>query len=96
MINFMNMQWPILQIILPLLSALVIVIIPSIKAARIISIVTVLLSTTINIYGLNNLDEAVRYNLGGFNAPIGIEYRLDHLNQPILCFISATPNYKPS
>ncbi len=88
MINFLNMQWPILQIILPLLSALVIVIIPSIKAARIISIVTLLLSTTINIYGLNNIDDAVRYNLGGFNAPIGIEYRLDHLNQPILCFIS--------
>lgn len=88
MIHFLNTQWPILQIILPLLSALIIVIIPSVRTARFISITSLALTTIINIYGLTKLDGALRYNLGGFNAPMGIEYRLDNLNQPILCFIS--------
>lgn len=88
MIGFVNNQWPILQVILPLFSALLVAIIPKITLARIVTKITILCATILNIYGLINLNGEQRYNLGGFTAPIGIEYRLDDLNQPILCFIS--------
>lgn len=88
MIHYFSAQWPILQVIIPLLSALIIATTSNIRFARTISILALSTTAIASIYGLYDLDDIRRYNLGGFDAPIGIEYRLDHLNQPIICFIA--------
>lgn len=86
--EFLDHQWPIIQVIIPLFCALCSVLVRNSYYARIIAFSTLLLCVFINIYAFFNIEIEVRYVLGGFLSPYGIEYRIDHLNQFILCFVS--------
>lgn len=87
--HLLESEWPILQAIIPLFASLSVLVLRGWRYSRILSIVLVFICFSINIYGLFLCNNEVRYNLGGFSAPIGIEYRLDSLNQPIISFVSA-------
>ncbi|XVN42566.1 MAG: proton-conducting transporter membrane subunit [Candidatus Rickettsia vulgarisii] len=58
-----------------------------VKLARIIAIISVLISLYLSIYGLS-AELPFVYYFGNWVAPIGIEYRLGYLNQPIIIYIN--------
>ncbi len=83
-------HFPVLQVLLPFLGALFsILTFHYVLVARIIAVISVVLSLLLSIYGLSLVNkETVSYNFGDWHAPIGIEYRLDYLNQPIIIYIN--------
>ncbi len=87
--QFLEFHWCILQVIIPLFGALFVTLLGGYRYSRLLSIFLTFFCLAINIYGFSIISSEVRYNLGGFAAPIGIEYRLDALNQTIICFVSA-------
>ncbi|MCC8417986.1 MAG: cation:proton antiporter [Rickettsia endosymbiont of Bryobia graminum] len=58
-----------------------------VKLAKIIAIIAVLISLYLSIYGLSAQLPFVYY-FGNWPAPIGIEYRIDYLNQSIIIYIN--------
>jgi multicomponent Na+:H+ antiporter subunit D len=84
-----NSDWPILQVIIPLFGSIATALCPRITYARTIAIITALSSLAVSAYGLVTLEGSRRYMLGNWQAPIGIEYRLDAINQPIMVYIFA-------
>lgn len=83
-----DLQWPILQVIIPLFGAILTALCQPIIYARFITVVTALLSLITSTYGLMTMESVRRYYLGNWKAPIGIEYKLDYLNQPVMVYIS--------
>jgi multicomponent Na+:H+ antiporter subunit D len=82
-----NNDWPILQVIIPLFGAIATALCFQITYARIIAIITAISSLIVSLYGMITLDGTRRYMLGNWQAPIGIEYRLDHMSQPAIVYI---------
>ncbi len=81
-------NWPIIQILLPLFGALVVALL-GVRYARILATFIASLTLIVNAYGIASLEGTKRYLLGGWSAPIGIEYRLDNFSQPVLCCLSS-------
>ncbi|MFP3018767.1 MAG: proton-conducting transporter membrane subunit [Candidatus Tisiphia sp.] len=83
-------HFPALQVLLPFFGALFSILTFRYRlATRIIAVISIALSLFLSIYGLSVINkEAVSYNFGDWHAPIGIEYRLDYLNQPIIIYIN--------
>lgn len=83
-------HFPALQVLLPFFGALFSILTFRYRlATRIIAVISIALSLFLSIYGLSVINkEAVSYNFGDWYAPIGIEYRLDYLNQPIIIYIN--------
>lgn len=77
---------PIIQVIIPFCFALLVAIL-TLSQARIISIIAISITLCFNIYGMTQ--HPILYTMGGWNTPIGIEYSIDQLNQPVLCIISS-------
>jgi multicomponent Na+:H+ antiporter subunit D len=79
-----------LQVLLPFFGALFSILTFRYRlATRIIAVISIALSLFLSIYGLSVINkETVSYNFGDWHAPIGIEYRLDYLNQPIIIYIN--------
>lgn len=88
MIEFLDEHFPILQVILPLFGALLSIFLCRLSFSRVIAFATITLSVLLNLYSLFTMKGEVRYVIGGFLSPYGIEYRIDYLNQPVLSFIS--------
>ena len=80
---------PALQILIPFFAALLSVISFNRFAAWIIATVSSVLCLALAIYAMLFAKEGLSYAFGGWQAPIGIEYKLDFLNQPIIVFINA-------
>jgi multicomponent Na+:H+ antiporter subunit D len=78
---------PIIQVILPLLGALVAALL-NVRYARFLALIITVMTVAINIYVLMTLDLTQSYAIGGWSPPIGIEYRLDYLSQTTLLCIS--------
>ncbi|MDR0774210.1 MAG: cation:proton antiporter [Rickettsia sp.] len=83
-------HFPALQVLLPFFGALFSILTFRYRlATRIIAVISIALSLFLSIYGLSVINkETVSYNFGDWHAPIGIEYRLDYLNQPIIIYIN--------
>ncbi|MCC8398265.1 MAG: cation:proton antiporter [Rickettsia endosymbiont of Labidopullus appendiculatus] len=83
-------HFPALQVLLPFFGALFsIVTFRYVLATRIIAVISIALSLFLSIYGLSAISKgAVSYDFGNWHAPIGIEYKLDYLNQPIIIYIN--------
>lgn len=77
---------PALQVLLPLFAALFSAVSFRPHIARVIAISAIVSSLVLAIYGIN-LETS--YFFGDWAAPIGIEYRLDKLNQPAIIYINA-------
>lgn len=84
---WINNHLPILQIILTLFGALFATLSFSRKIAELIAIFTITCCFCISTYLFHNLEE-IKYSLGDWSAPIGIELRLDFINSPLFIFIN--------
>ena len=88
--NILAKHFPALQILIPFAGALFAVLSFNRVSAWLIAIISVSLSLLLSVYAfqLTKMNE-IFYAFGNWPAPIGIEYRLDHLNQPVIIFINA-------
>jgi multicomponent Na+:H+ antiporter subunit D len=82
---------PILQVIIPLLGAPLCLII---RQERLVGVFALLVSTLTFLISCGQLQQVVQngvqvYELGGWAAPWGIEYRIDYLNSYLLLIVSA-------
>ncbi|WP_341756371.1 MULTISPECIES: proton-conducting transporter membrane subunit [unclassified Candidatus Tisiphia] len=83
-------HFPALQVLLPFFGALFsILTFRYVLATRIIAVISIALSLFLSICGLSAINKGVvSYDFGNWHAPIGIEYKLDYLNQPIIIYIN--------
>ncbi len=79
---------PALQILIPFLGALVAAVTTGRSSSWFIASTCALCTLALSIYGLTEVKHGMSYAFGGFLPPIGIEYRLDYLNQPIIIFVN--------
>ncbi|WPY01355.1 Putative monovalent cation/H+ antiporter subunit D [Candidatus Trichorickettsia mobilis] len=79
---------PALQVLIPFSSALLAALSSKPNIARALSVLALILNSAISIYGILILQNNISYNFGNWQPPFGIEYRLDHLNQPIIIYIN--------
>ncbi len=54
--------------------------------AKVIALISVIASFLLSIYGLSAIPSV--YNFGNWHSPIGIEYRLDYLNAPLVIYLN--------
>ena len=83
-------QLPILQVVIPLIGAPVCVLIRNASLVRIFSALTAWVSLGISLTLLDQVQSqgVIRYALGGWLPPLGIEYRIDLLNAYVLVTVS--------
>ena len=83
-------QLPALQVVIPLIAAPLCVVLRNKEIACLVSQVVSILSFLISLILLQQVlqEGIISYALGGWLAPVGIEYRLDILNSFILVIIS--------
>jgi multicomponent Na+:H+ antiporter subunit D len=88
--NIISTHFPALQILIPLIGALFATLSFNRFISWLIAAISAFLLLILSIYAFS-LTKAVPifYAFGNWQAPIGIEYRLDTLNQPIIIFINA-------
>lgn len=80
-------HFPALQVLFPFFGALCsILTFRYVSIARVIAIISVLSSFLLSVYGLTVIPKV--YNFGNWHYPIGIEYRLDYLNAPIIVYLN--------
>lgn len=82
-------HFPPLQILIPFIGALLTTLSFNRRAAQIIAISSAILSLILSIYVYISLKLPVFYAFGNWPAPIGIEYRIDNLNQPVIIFFNS-------
>lgn len=80
-------HFPALQTLLPFCAGLICALC-RLKLARIIMRTVTAVNTIISIYGDSVLNDIVYYHFGNWPANIGIEYRLDQFNQPIIIYVN--------
>lgn len=76
------------QILIPFFAALIAAISSNRTISWMIATFSMIISLAIAIYGMGLVYDGMSYSFGGFPPPIGIEYRLDYLNQPIIIFVN--------
>ncbi|MEA3383045.1 MAG: monovalent cation/H+ antiporter subunit D family protein [Campylobacterota bacterium] len=83
---------PVLIVVLPLLAAALIVLVNNKKTAWLITLLTSLFSLYVSISMLHMLQEVsvLSYTLGGWNAPLGIELKIDHLAALMLLILTGS------
>ncbi|MBF0590093.1 MAG: monovalent cation/H+ antiporter subunit D family protein [Magnetococcales bacterium] len=86
----LSAHYPILQVIIPLMSAPICVIVRNNTLVRWIATLASWVSLFISLQLMDRVLEegTIRYVLGGWVAPMGIEYRIDLLNAFLLVVIS--------
>ena len=87
---FILKQLPILQVLIPFISAPICVLIGNRKVAWLISLLATFLATIISFLILIDTSQSniISYSMGGWKAPLGIEYVVDPLNSLLLILIS--------
>ncbi len=80
---------PALQVLLPFFAALTATLCKSAAQARAVAIIAIGLDLLLSILGWVRLGSSMLYNFGDWSAQVGIEYRLDNLNQPIIIYLNA-------
>ncbi|RDX36913.1 monovalent cation/H+ antiporter subunit D family protein [Kangiella sp. HD9-110m-PIT-SAG07] len=82
---------PILQVIIPLLAAPICFILKEARLVRWFVLIANVMAFVISIMLLQqvNLHGTLVYSLGGWEAPVGIEYRIDELNAYLLILVTS-------
>lgn len=82
---------PILQVIIPLLAAPICFILKEARLVRWFVLIANVMAFVVSIMLLQqvNLNGTLVYSLGGWEAPIGIEYRIDKLNAYLLILVTS-------
>ena len=83
-------QLPILQVIVPLIGAPLCLLISRPTLAWLFALLASFTSFVISMMLVNQVMDSgpINYALGGWSAPIGIEYRIDYLNAYLLLIVS--------
>jgi len=83
---------PVLIVVVPLLAAALIVVINNRKGAWLITLLTSLfcLYASVNLLLMVQEVDVISYALGGWNAPLGIELRIDALSSLMLLILSGS------
>jgi len=79
---------PALQVLIPFFAALISAISFNKFVSWLIATISVALGFALSIYAMNFAYSGMTYAFGNWSAPIGIEYRVDILNQPVIIFIN--------
>ena len=79
---------PALQVLIPFFSALFCALTFHKFTSWLIATIAVITNLIIALYGVQILGHSQSYSFGNWQAPIGIEYSLDYLNQPIIIYIN--------
>ena len=87
----MTHHLPVLQVVIPLLAAAVCAIVRNARAAWAIALATTWTAFGIALSLLSRVraEGTISYELGGWTAPYGIEYRIDLLNAFVLVIVTA-------
>ncbi|HEY9031416.1 MAG TPA: monovalent cation/H+ antiporter subunit D family protein [Kangiella sp.] len=82
---------PILQVIIPLLAAPICLILREAQLVRWFTFIASVLAFSVSILLLQQVQAhgTLSYSLGGWDAPIGIEYRIDLLNAYLLILVTS-------
>ena len=82
---------PILQVIIPLLAAPICFILKEARLVRWFVLIANVMAFVVSIMLLQqvNLNGTLVYSLGGWDAPVGIEYRIDKLNAYLLILVTS-------
>jgi multicomponent Na+:H+ antiporter subunit D len=80
---------PALQVLIPFFAALFCALTFHKFSSWVIASLAIAINLIIGIYAVPILKDPIFYAFGNWHAPIGIEYRLDHLNQPIIIYVNA-------
>lgn len=82
-------QLPALQVLIPFFGALFCAITFHKFTSWMIASIGIAINLIIGIYLTAFVKDPLSYAFGNWHAPIGIEYRLDYLNQPIIVYVNA-------
>ncbi len=91
----MTEHFPVLQVVVPLLAAAACVLLRNRFAARVLAIAVAWTCLCIALHMLSTVlstGEPISYMLGGWEAPYGIEYRIDVVNAWVLVIVSMIPS----
>lgn len=80
---------PALQVLIPFFGALFSALTFNKFTSWLIATISIILSSCIAFAALHGFTEPLSYAFGDWRAPIGIEYRLDLVNQPIILYVNA-------
>lgn len=80
---------PVLLVVIPLILAPIVALMPSGRIAWAISLVAAVMVAVLALVLLGEVSTAgvISYHIGGWAPPLGIEYRVDALNVPILLLV---------
>ena len=86
----MNNSLPVLQVVVPLLSAIVCSLLKNTRLVKIISVVVVLISFSIAVVLFYQVypDNIIKYSIGGWMVPYGIELEVSILNSSMLVLVN--------
>ena len=92
----MMTHFPVLQVILPLMAAPACLFLRKRDLVWVFATIVAFLSFAISFSLMLNVMQngAVSYAMGGWEAPWGIEYRIDMLNAPLLVLVSGISGYR--
>ena len=79
---------PALQVLIPFFSALFCALTFHKFTSWLIATIAIITNLVITLYGISTSGNFQSYSFGNWQAPIGIEYSLDYLNQPIIIYIN--------
>lgn len=79
---------PALQVLIPFFAALICTLTFHKFTSWIVATIAIALNFALGLYKLPLVKDSIVYAFGNWNAPIGIEYRLDYLNQPIIVYVN--------
>jgi len=80
---------PALQIMIPFFAALLSALSFSRFYAWLIAVLSSTICLLLSLYYITFIGDGIFYSFGGWDAPVGIEYRLDYLSQPIIILLNA-------
>lgn len=79
---------PAIQVLLPFFAALFCALTFNKMTSWFIAVISTCINLVIGIFSIPSIKDSMMYVFGNWSAPIGIEYRLDYLNQPIIVYIN--------
>ena len=79
---------PALQIVIPLITALISALSFHKFTAWIITVIGTAICLLLSLYCMQHVNNGLVYIFGSWSAPIGVEYKLDLLNQPVIFLLN--------
>ena len=81
-------HFPILQILIPFAGAIFAALSFRTNWSYFIALIAIALNAILSIYSYQSMAGAALYQMGNWPAHVGIEYKVDYLNQPIIIFFN--------